>query len=36
MPVQTKEQVLELNIATASPILYEIDANGKILQKTEA
>lgn len=32
----TQDQVLELNIATASPIIYEIDANGKILQKTEA
>ncbi len=31
----TKEQVLELNIATASPIVYEIDASGKILQKVE-
>ncbi|OGX28590.1 MAG: 2,3-bisphosphoglycerate-dependent phosphoglycerate mutase [Omnitrophica WOR_2 bacterium RIFCSPHIGHO2_02_FULL_67_20] len=30
----TKEQVLELNIATGPPIIYEIDHNGKILKKT--
>ncbi|HRY29633.1 MAG TPA: 2,3-bisphosphoglycerate-dependent phosphoglycerate mutase [Elusimicrobiota bacterium] len=29
----TKEQVLELNIATGAPILYEVDAAGKILGK---
>jgi len=30
----TKEQVLELNIATGSPIVYEIDSNGRILTAT--
>jgi 2,3-bisphosphoglycerate-dependent phosphoglycerate mutase len=30
----TKEQVLELNIATGAPIVYEIDHSGKILKKT--
>ena len=30
----TKEQVLKLNIATGAPIIYEIDAAGKILKKT--
>lgn len=30
----SKEQVLELNIATGAPILYEIDASGRILRKT--
>ena len=30
----TKEQVLELNLATGAPIIYEIDATGKILKKT--
>jgi 2,3-bisphosphoglycerate-dependent phosphoglycerate mutase len=30
----TKEQVLELNIATGAPIIYEIDAKGKVLKKT--
>ena len=30
----TKEQVLELNIATGSPIVYEIDANGRVAKKT--
>jgi 2,3-bisphosphoglycerate-dependent phosphoglycerate mutase len=30
----TKEQVLELNIDTGAPIVYEIDARGKILSKT--
>ena len=30
----TKEQVLELNLATGAPIVYEIDASGKILKKT--
>jgi 2,3-bisphosphoglycerate-dependent phosphoglycerate mutase len=29
----TKEQVLELNLATGAPILYEIDGSGKILEK---
>jgi len=32
----TKEQVLELNIATGAPITYEMDASGKILQKSAA
>ena len=32
----TKEQVMELNIATGAPITYEMDATGKILQKTAA
>jgi len=27
----TKEQVLELNIATASPIIYDLDSSGRIL-----
>jgi 2,3-bisphosphoglycerate-dependent phosphoglycerate mutase len=27
----TKEQVLELNIATASPIIYDLDGSGRIL-----
>ena len=30
----TKEQVLELNITTGAPIIYEIDASGKTLKKT--
>lgn len=30
----TKEQVLELNLATGAPILYEIDPNGRVLKKT--
>ena len=30
----TKEQILELNIATGTPIVYEIDAAGKVLKKT--
>ncbi len=30
----TKEQVLELNLATGAPIVYEIDAQGRILKKT--
>jgi len=30
----TKEQVLELNIATGAPILYEIDRDGRIAHKT--
>jgi 2,3-bisphosphoglycerate-dependent phosphoglycerate mutase len=29
----TKEQVTELNIATATPIVYDIDASGKVLKK---
>lgn len=29
----TKEQVMELNIGTCEPILYEIDATGKVLLK---
>ncbi|MBI3299702.1 MAG: 2,3-diphosphoglycerate-dependent phosphoglycerate mutase [Elusimicrobia bacterium] len=32
----TKEQVMELNIATAAPISYEIDAAGRVLSKTAA
>ncbi len=31
----TKEQVLNLNIATGAPIVYEIDKNGKVLSKKE-
>ncbi|MGC8669095.1 MAG: 2,3-bisphosphoglycerate-dependent phosphoglycerate mutase [Chthonomonadales bacterium] len=31
----TKEQVLELNIPNGVPIIYEIDADGKVLSKTE-
>ena len=30
----TKEHVLELNIATGAPLIYEIDRTGKILKKT--
>ena len=30
----TKEQVLELNIATGAPIMYEIDSKGAVIQKT--
>jgi 2,3-bisphosphoglycerate-dependent phosphoglycerate mutase len=30
----TREQVLELNIATGAPIIYEIDERGAILSKT--
>ncbi len=30
----TKEQVLELNIATGAPIVYELGADGAILKKT--
>ncbi|MBI4423702.1 MAG: 2,3-diphosphoglycerate-dependent phosphoglycerate mutase [Elusimicrobia bacterium] len=30
----TPEQVMELNIGTCEPINYEIDASGKVLQKT--
>lgn len=30
----TKDQVLELNIATGPPILYEIDRDGRVLKKT--
>ena len=30
----TKARVLELNIATGAPIIYEIDASGKVLKKT--
>jgi 2,3-bisphosphoglycerate-dependent phosphoglycerate mutase len=30
----TKEQVLELNIGTGQPIVYEIDAAGKVVKKT--
>ncbi len=29
----TKEQVLELNIATGAPIVYEIDASGRVVKK---
>lgn len=32
----TKEAVMELNIATGAPITYDIDASGRILQKTAA
>jgi len=31
----TKEQVLNLNIDTGSPIIYEIGSHGEILQKTD-
>jgi 2,3-bisphosphoglycerate-dependent phosphoglycerate mutase len=31
----TKEQVLELNIGTASPIIYEIDSDGRIVAKRD-
>lgn len=31
----TREQVLDLNIATGAPITYEIDSNGKILAKRD-
>ena len=30
----TKEQVLELNIATGAPITYELDAQGRVVKKT--
>jgi 2,3-bisphosphoglycerate-dependent phosphoglycerate mutase len=30
----TKEEVLQLNLATGAPIIYEIDKNGKIINKT--
>ena len=30
----TKEQLLELNLATGTPIIYEIDAAGAVKQKT--
>lgn len=30
----TKEQVLELNIATGAPIIYELDPRGTVLKKT--
>ena len=30
----TNEQVLELNIATGTPIVYDIDSAGKVLKKT--
>ncbi len=30
----TKEQVLDLNIATGPPIIYEIDQHGNVLSKT--
>lgn len=29
----TKEQVLELNLATGVPLVYEVDAQGKVLSK---
>jgi bisphosphoglycerate-dependent phosphoglycerate mutase len=31
----TKEQVLALNIPTGAPIVYEIDARGRVLGKVE-
>lgn len=31
----TKEQVLELNIDTGAPIVYDMDASGRILKKTQ-
>ena len=30
----TKEQVLELNLATGAPIMYTLDRNGRVLNKT--
>ena len=30
----TKEEVIELNIPNAVPILYEIDGEGKVISKT--
>lgn len=30
----TREQVLELNIATGAPIVYELDPHGRIVKKT--
>jgi len=30
----TEAQVLELNLATGAPIIYEIDEQGNILKKT--
>ncbi|PIQ84169.1 MAG: 2,3-bisphosphoglycerate-dependent phosphoglycerate mutase [Candidatus Omnitrophica bacterium CG11_big_fil_rev_8_21_14_0_20_63_9] len=30
----TKEQVLDLNVATGAPIIYEIDPSGHVLKKT--
>ena len=30
----TKEQVLELNLATGAPIIYEIDESGRVVNKT--
>ncbi|MBI5596575.1 MAG: 2,3-bisphosphoglycerate-dependent phosphoglycerate mutase [Elusimicrobia bacterium] len=32
----SKEQVMQLNIATAAPITYDMDASGRILQKSAA
>jgi 2,3-bisphosphoglycerate-dependent phosphoglycerate mutase len=31
----TKEQVLELNIGTGQPIVYELDSSGKVVKKTQ-
>jgi 2,3-bisphosphoglycerate-dependent phosphoglycerate mutase len=31
----TKEQVLELNIGTGQPIVYELDSSGKVIKKTQ-
>jgi len=31
----TKEQVLELNLATGVPLLYEIDTDGRVVRKTQ-
>ena len=30
----TKDEVLELNIATGAPIIYDIDRDGHVLHKT--
>ena len=30
----TKEQVLELNLATGAPLVYDIDAGGRVIKKT--
>jgi 2,3-bisphosphoglycerate-dependent phosphoglycerate mutase len=35
LETMTREQVLELNIPTGVPIVYDIDASGKILAKAE-
>jgi 2,3-bisphosphoglycerate-dependent phosphoglycerate mutase len=32
----TKDQVLNLEIATGAPLIYEIDSSGKVLEKSRA